>query len=272
MTYAWAALATVVVAGLAIAALLLVRRTAPDGGYFHDGDRAAGVFGVLATGFAIVLGFVVFLAFESFDESRSGAETEAVLVTQQFKTAQFMPAAVRTDLQNDVVCYGRSVIGVEWPQMENGAAGDRFNPWGVELFRVLERADPKTATEQSAFDKWLDQTNDREMARNDRIHGAEGVIPTAVWIALALIALVIFGFMMFFADSGERRRVQAVQIGSVAVMIVVTLEVIWVLDRPFGSEGVKPVAMQRTLQLLEQSRAVVGASGPLPCDADGRAT
>jgi hypothetical protein len=83
---------------------------------------------------------------------------------------------------------------------------------------------------------------------------------------------VIFGFMMFFADSGERRRVQAVQIGAVAVMIVVTLAVIRTLDTPFGSGGIKPVAMQRTLQLLEQSRAVVGASGPLPCDADGRAT
>src|SRR5690349_22404787 len=143
-----ALLVVVASSAAAISALLFVRRTAPDGGYFHDGDRAAGVFGVLATGFAIVLGFVVFLAFESFDASRSGAETEAVIVTQQFKTAQFMPTAVRTDLQNDVVCYGRSVIGVEWPQMENGTAGDRFNPWGVELFRVLERADPKTATEQ----------------------------------------------------------------------------------------------------------------------------
>ena len=47
---------------------------------FEDGDRAAGVFGVLATGFAVLLGFVVFLAFESFDTSRSGAETEAQIV------------------------------------------------------------------------------------------------------------------------------------------------------------------------------------------------
>jgi hypothetical protein len=270
MTYVWATAATVIGAGLTIAALLLVRRTAPDGGYFHDGDRAAGVFGVLATGFAIVLGFVVFLAFESYDESRSGAETEAVLVTQQFKTAQFMPADVRTQLQNGVVCYGRSVVGLEWPQMEDGTAGRRYNPWGVELFRILERADPKTATEQSAFDKWLDQTNDREIARNDRIHGAEGVIPTAVWVALVLIALVIFAFMLFFADSGERAIVQALQIGSVTVMIVATLSVIRVLDSPFASGGLKPVAMQRTLQLLEESRAVVGASGPLPCDAAGR--
>ena len=47
--------------------MLLVRRTAPDGSYFQDGDRAAGVFGVLSTGFAILLGFVVFLAFSSYD-------------------------------------------------------------------------------------------------------------------------------------------------------------------------------------------------------------
>jgi hypothetical protein len=272
MTFVWAAVTTVVVAGLAIAALLFVRRTAPDGGYFHDGDRAAGVFGVLATGFAIVLGFVVFLAFESFDESRAGAETEAVLVTQQFKSAQFMPAAVRADLADGIVCYGRSVVGQEWPQMESGeAAGDRFNPWGIELFRILERADPKAATEQSAFDKWLDQTNDRELARNDRIHGAEGVIPTAVWAALILMAVVIFVFMLFFADSGERAKVQALQIGAVAAMIVVTLSVIHALDSPFASGGLKPVAMERALVLLEQGRRVVGATGPLPCDAAGRA-
>lgn len=54
-------------------------------------------------------------------------------------------------------------------------------------------------------------------------------------------------------------------------MMVVTLTVIRVLDDPFGAGGLKPVAMQRTLTLLEQGRQVVGASGPLPCDASGRA-
>ena len=39
-----------------IAAVLSVRRQAPEGGYFDDGDRASGVFGVLATGFALLLG------------------------------------------------------------------------------------------------------------------------------------------------------------------------------------------------------------------------
>src|SRR4029453_18670532 len=91
----WAVLVVVLVTALAITAMLLVRRRAPAGSYFEDGDRAAGVFGVLATGFAVLLGFVVFLAFESFDTSRNGAEAEAEIVREQFETAQLFPVAVR---------------------------------------------------------------------------------------------------------------------------------------------------------------------------------
>ena len=60
-----AAALVAVVTGLAVAAMLFVRRRAPEGSFFEDGDRASGVFGVLATGFSILLGFVVFLAFST---------------------------------------------------------------------------------------------------------------------------------------------------------------------------------------------------------------
>jgi hypothetical protein len=63
----------VVATALGVGAMLLVRRTAPEGSYFEDGDRAAGVFGVLATGFAVLLGFVVFLASSSCSSSRTAA-------------------------------------------------------------------------------------------------------------------------------------------------------------------------------------------------------
>jgi hypothetical protein len=46
------------------------------------------VFGVLATGFSVLLGFIIFLGFTSYDASRSGAEEEATIVAQQVQTAQ----------------------------------------------------------------------------------------------------------------------------------------------------------------------------------------
>jgi hypothetical protein len=79
MNLFWAALVIVVTTALAVAAMLIVRRRAPEGSRFTDGDRASGVFGVLATGFSVLLGLVVFLAFESYDQSRTGAEEEALV-------------------------------------------------------------------------------------------------------------------------------------------------------------------------------------------------
>src|SRR4051794_2767912 len=256
-----AALVIVACASAAIAAILVVRRRAPDGSYFHDGDRASGVFGVLATGFSVLLGLVVVLAFTSFDASRAGAETEALTVSQQFETAQFMPPQARGRLAGELVCYGRSVVGEEWPRMESGTQGDAVNPWGIALFRTLKTIEPRTASEQTAYDKWLDQRTDREAARNARIHGAVGVIPTPLWIVLFVIAGLIFAFMLFFADSGEPALVQATLIGSVAVAITAILMVIAFLDSPFrpGVGSLRPVAMQRTLRVLDEERRALGA-------------
>jgi hypothetical protein len=54
-----AAAVTTAASAVSIAAILWIRRHKPDGGFFNDGDRAAGVFGVLATEFTLLLGFVV---------------------------------------------------------------------------------------------------------------------------------------------------------------------------------------------------------------------
>ena len=137
---------TIVVTALAIAAMLFVRRRAPEGSYFTDGDRASGVFGVLASGFAILLGFIIFLAFTSYDESRAGAETEAVTVVQQVETAQYFDTPARDELTAALVCYARYVAGPEWERLEDGTLGDDVNPWGPVMFQTLKTVEPETAS------------------------------------------------------------------------------------------------------------------------------
>ena len=274
MNLLWATLITLGVTAVSIAAMLLVRRRAPEGSYFQDGDRAAGVFGVLATGYAVFAGFVIFLAFTTYDQSRNGAETEALLVAQQFETAQFLPVGVRAGLSGDLVCYARTVVHQEWPLMEAGADGNLLNPWGVALFKNLRLTEPKSASEQAAYSKWLDQTSDREEARRDRIHGAANVIPDSLWVVLLVSAGIIFCFMLFFADSAEGAGTQAMLMGSAVAVVTVTLLVIRALDNPYqaGLGQLQPAAMERTLTLLEEERRIAGETAPLPCEDDGAAS
>ena len=271
MNLVWGALVTIAVTAVAVTAMLLVRRSAPEGSYFSDGDRASGVFGVLATGFSVLLGFIVFLAFTSYDESRSGAETEALMVAQQVENAQFFPDDASAKLTGELVCYGRLVVNDEWEEMRSGTLGNKLNPWGVELFRTLRGVEPSTAVEQSAYDKWLDQTSEREAARLDRVHGAVGVIPTQLWIVLFFIAAVIFVYMLFFADRAEGAVTQAVLMGSVVSVIVMLFLLLYALDNPFaeGVGGLDPVAMERSLRIVDEELRALGGQVPIPCGPDG---
>ena len=262
----------VVSLAVGIGVMLVVRRRAPGGSHFNDGDRAAGVFGVLATGFALLLGLVVVLAFTSYDDSRSGAETEAMLVRQQNETAMLMPVAKRDALSGELVCYSRTVVAQEWTRMEEGAATPAINPWGIALFRTIRTVNPTSPAEQAAYAKWLDQTSDREVARQARLHGSVGVIPGPLWFVLIASAAVIVAFMLLFADSDEPWFIQAALIGSVILVVVSSLLLIGVLDQPFsrGFGGVRPTAMAQTSKVLVEQRALVGLKAPIPCDAAGQ--
>jgi hypothetical protein len=262
---------TLLVTAVTVTVMLLVRRRAPEGSYFSDGDRASGVFGVLATGFSVLLGFIIFLAFSSYDSSRTGAETEATIVAQQVQTAQFLPAATASQLTGELTCYARSVAGVEWDAQSSGTLGDNVNPWGVAMFRTISDVHPRTATQQSAYDRWMDQTADREQARIDRVHGAEGILPLPLWVALFVICGVIFVYMLFFADPAEGAVTQGVLMGSVTVVISLLMGLLVFFNHAHG-DGVgrlQPTAMERTIGLIQTEAAKVGITVNAPCDDDG---
>ena len=138
--------------------MLFVRRTAPEGSYFEDGDRAAGVFGVISTGFAILLGFVVFLAFESYDTSRTRRRDRG---RGRGTAVPDGPAPSRRPpgepLSEALVCYARSVVYTEWPADAGRGLREPDQPVERAMFRTLQTIEPQTASEQAAYGKWLDQ-------------------------------------------------------------------------------------------------------------------
>jgi hypothetical protein len=98
-----------------------------------------------------------------------------------------------------------------------------------------------------------------------------GVIPVPLWIVLLLSAVVICVFMLFFADSAERVVVRATMMGGVAIVITSTLLLLWFLDHPYhsGVGSLRPVAMERTADILKQEAAAIGQQLTIPCDERG---
>ena len=81
-------------------------------------------------------------------------------------------------------------------------------------------------------------------------------------------------YTFFFADSGERKSVQALYAGSVAALLVTSLLVISFFDNPYhkGSGSLSPTSMQQTLSRMDKATTALNLHIPVPCDAQGRAT
>lgn len=257
---------------LAVAAMLVARHFAPEGSRFTDSDRAAGVFGVIGTAFAILLGFVVLLAFDSYSHAKTTAATEATAVADSFQTASLFPAAERDDLEGALICYARAVIHQGWPAMRNAQPSSGVEVWTYRLERVADALHLQGTKQDDAFAALLSNRDTREEARRERVGAAGHTVPTIMWVLLVLACVAPLLFLLCFADPGEPALVQSLLMGAVAALIAAAMLAVLVLDSPFsGKDGsIEPKAMQYTLRVMEHDRTITHGSPSAPCDANGR--
>lgn len=248
--------------------MLALRRRASAGGRFTDSDRASGVFGLLGAAFAILLGFVVLLAFESFSAAETAGADEAAAVRNMHESARLFEQPARDIIRGDLVCYARSVIALEWPRLSDGRRDSRVDAWAAAVEdgeQALRVNDDRAGT---AFGSFLEARNARETARRDRLLEAGNPIPSVLIVLLVLAAIVVLVYVCLYADSGEPALPQAFMMASVAALVAASLLGVRFLDTPYGDHpgALKPEEMRYTLTLMTRE----GSSGTLPCSADGR--
>ncbi len=255
-----------------VVAMLLLRRRAPAGGFFSDSDRASGVFGFLGAGFVILLGFVIFLSFESYSNAKAKAEDEATAVVDQFAAAGLFPATTRAQAQAELVCYGRSVVGYEWPAMKSGNASPVTEGWIEALDRTLPATTVVTLGQDAAVKDWFDAADARELGRRARLLESRNVIPGLLWVMIIIGAVLVVAYVLLYADSGERVVAQVLMMGGVTALVVSSLLAVVLLASPFQNESgsLKPASMRYTLHLIGQELAKDGRQLPSLCDASGK--
>jgi hypothetical protein len=253
---------------VAVTAMLLVRRRMPAGGLFKDTNRAAGIFNVMGTGYAVLIGFVIFLAFGSYQRAGDGASREAVGVNQMFTSAALFPSPVRP-LQAQLVCYGRAVVHLEWPAMRSARASPVVNLWARALDTTVDRISATDVRAEAPYAHLLDESSERIDGRRARLAEAMPYVPAPVWLFLIAGASLLVVYMLFNADPAERWLSQAFTMGAIAASVVSGMVIVWLLDHPYErvSGSIRPTAMRASLAEMEPAAARRRIA--LPCDARG---
>ncbi len=248
----------------AVALLLVLRRLAPDPGFWGDREpnHSGSAVGVLGSGFAILVGFVLSLAFGGFQAAQQGAEREAQATAELYQEARPLPAAVRDPLRRAVACYAVAVVRSDW-----GTAGDVAQHWPAVIAAVEQRANPTDPAQARVLDRLDASERDRVvgyLAREDHVAPA---VPAILWVAMIAGGVLLVGYLCVFARPRTSTALQAYMVAAVAAVGAVNLCVIGFLDTPFsGATGsVKPTAMTYALAHMD-----TGGPAALPCDARGR--
>ena len=260
---------------VAVLVMLAARRWWAPEGFLNDPVPPAGIFGVLGVALAVLLAFVLFLAFEGWVHAQDGASQEAVAVQQLLRASRLFPEPQHTRLRGDLVCYGRAVVADEWPKMATGRESQLVENWIVTIETTVDGTPVNNARAQVALSHWLDEQTARREGRRARLAEASSSIPGLVWLMLILGSGATVLYLVVFADRRERWWVQGAMMGTIAGMVASMLLVIHFLDNPFIPNGtyIAPSEMQTTLRLFQHELSVSGeTSVTFPCDEQGRPT
>ena len=264
-----AAFIVLLTVGAANAAMVLIRRSAPEGIFVMDADRASAIFGFLATALSILLAFVIFLALETYSGAKSDALEEADSVLEQFEIANLFAPSDRVNVQGQLMCYARGVINDEWPAMRDGKRSSLVDGWVHTLETTVDKVAIETSKQETGLDKFFDETLEREKGRRGRLLEAQGVIPAPLWAMLYIGTAAIIGYVLMLGSTKERALVQAIQVSAVTGFIVISLLLVNFLNHPFrGDSGsLEPTSMRFGLQEMTRDG---GAALTMPCDNAGR--
>jgi hypothetical protein len=263
-------LALIVAGAVAVGVALMyaVRRTTRKDQFLLDTTRGSAIFGVVGTAFAVLLAFVMFVAFQSFNEARDSSEAESAAVGSMFRTARFFDPAERDALQGELSCYARAVVHQEWPAMrDDGQSSPVVDEWRLDIEITMRGMDVRTPVEQAGFRELLQERTTRSGARRERLLEADPIISAPVWFILALGGLSTVLFVLLFTDRREPFFVQGCMMAAVAGLVAASLMLVSFLDHPFedATGSVKPTEMERTIENMESEHPGLVP----PCDDDG---
>jgi hypothetical protein len=236
-----------VLPAMAVLAQLGIQKTWPALAAGEHNDVAGFIIAVVGVIYAVLLAFVVIVTWENFSAAESVVGREASALRSIYRESGAFPADARDLLHDDVRRYAEASVEHEWPAMAQGRPGDPSVAQVLdEMSLHLTQLPAATPNQQQFVGGEIERFNDLVTARSERLDYVEKGVPSVLWIALVVGAVVTIGFATLFGlrSAGLHTVITA----SLAAVIGVLLFVSVAIDHPFsGDVAVEPRPLERVL-------------------------
>ncbi len=209
---------------------------------------------VVASLYAVLLGFMTVVTWEHFQESRAMVVLESDATIDAWHTAVGLPSDVRQRVRTDMVAYAHLMVDREWALMKEGRTDERAAMLSMDAIDAAGAFTPKDAGQSNGQSATIQQLNTLHDARQQRIASNAAGISWFEWLVLGCGALCIVGFCWLFG--GRKPRVQMIMTATVVIMIASTMVLLFELQYPFRSGiGVGPEAWKAALTHIQEMQS-----------------
>jgi hypothetical protein len=238
----------VVLPGLVLLVQWRIRRRWPS---LADGDQnevAGFIIAVVGVIYAVLLAFVVIVAWENFTSAERIVGQEASALRSIYRESVAFPPETQEELSGLVLRYADEVIEREWPAMARGEPGDpRVGEIFDEMASTIATVDVTTPAQEEFVGAEAERLSQLVSLRSQRLDYVGRTIPGVLWVALIVGGVVTIGFALLF---GVRQAVlHSLMLASLAALVGVLLLVAVVMDYPFsGGVSIAPEPFERVVQ------------------------
>ena len=240
----------VVCVGLSWLGLMLVRKRFESEQLRENHDVAGMVFNSFGLIYAVLIAFVVFAVWTSYDTAKQNAEMEANKLSDLFLDAQAFPDTMKKEIRFAIRDYTKAVVEQEWDVM--GKRQRQRTDVIQNLRKVWEaylQVDVKSINNPSMYDESLRQLNYMSEYRRLRWFASRSGTPAVIWIVLIVGGVTNVVYTFFFGT--RRTKAQFVMTGVIALINSMVLFLIYILDNPFtGYNGISDDAFRSVLGMF----------------------
>ncbi len=230
-----AAIAFVAVwAALAVFGFRLALRIRPKAQDDAHNDVHAVYFSMVGLLYAILLAFVVVVAWEQFNTAEDSTHTEATRLSNLLRDAQPLPDRDRVRIQTAIVTYLENVVDREYVSMADGEADEQTSAAYEAIWEEYYRTKVEDEPAATFFGSAVSRLNELGEARRLRLLSSQSKIPAPLWVLL--IGGGLFTLMWLCPFQMADTRTQTLALGTVGAFTGFVLFLIYALQHPFSGD------------------------------------
>ena len=207
------------------------------------------LFVAIASFYALLLSFVVFVVWNQLNETRNNVSKEGSSAMSLYRDIKYYPDTIESkQLLSLYLDFVFNVVDEEFPNMEHMKLSRKTPEAFNKVFYKMEHLDPKNQYQIQLVSEMFNHLNELATYRGLRTTSMQTEIPAPMWLPIILGAIITI-FCAILMDI-EHSRMHITLAALLGIFIGMFFFIIILLDHPYaGSFGLKPKSYKEIFTL-----------------------